>query len=307
MKINEPDGITLAVNGYDFRTWQPDAILALLSELRITALELPYDMQSVPASQLAKLVLSQGIAISGIYTSSRYALAGDNSIDARRVVRECLELAVQSQCRSLMVYLGTSPELSHEEAIKRATDALNPVLEEVQGSGVRIVVENLFDIKGNDPRGHDLLRTADRIATLFRSVSSEGFGLNFDPCNFLIAGLTNRDIVNSVRQLEPWITYVHLKDAVRSRDPERARWPAGPVVHDEVGGDFEWAAIGHGDVDIAAVVAELINGGYRGYLTVEGMKQPLASTYQASLSAVRAYLASAQSTPQVRSSHTTKE
>jgi sugar phosphate isomerase/epimerase len=266
----------------------------VLDELDIDAFELPYDVEAVPPLEFAHNLVRAGVTISGIYTSSRYALAGRDASEARRVIDICLEISAETGCRSLMVYLGTPPDLRFERAIDHSAAVLSPVVERAAGFGVTVVVENLFDIKADDPLGNGILRTPERLSTLFNRLPAPNFGLNFDPCNFYIAGLGSEEIAAAYRTLRDRINYIHIKDATRTTRTEGRSWPAGRVVHDEVGGDFKFVPVGEGEAGIAAVVEELVRDRFAGFVAVEALCEPMIETYRRSVATVRSYMDNSQ-------------
>jgi len=289
-------GLQLAVNGYDFRAWEPDRVIAVLRDLEVEAYELQFDTQAVSALEFGRQLVASGISICGIYTSSRHALAGDDPGQARRIADECLDVAADLGCRTLLVYLGVDVRLPAAQQIERSKNALDPLLQRAARDGVTIAVENLFDIKGTDSQGNGVLRTPEGIGALVDAVPTDNFGVNFDPCNFYIAGLSGVQIAAAYRRLSERIKYLHLKDAVRVKRSDRERWPLGTSVHDDIGGDFEFAAIGDGEVGIAAVVNAVVQDGFTGYIVVEGMMEPLIDVYRAGLRAVRSYIAATKTT-----------
>ncbi len=81
-------------------------------------------------------------------------------------------------------------------------------------------------------------------AEVMQRVARPNIRLNFDPINFAKAGV---DPMAALAALRPYISHVHLKGLEHG----------------------EYCEFGDGDVDVAAVVRSLIDGGYSGRFTVE--------------------------------------
>lgn len=75
-----------------------------------------------------------------------------------------------------------------------------------------------------------------------------GLKLNLDPSHLYVM---EDDVVSATRELVSSVSHVHLKDATGT---ER---------------DFAFVPLGAGGIDLTGMIAELINGGYRGVVSVE--------------------------------------
>jgi len=95
-------------------------------------------------------------------------------------------------------------------------------------------------------------------------VGRRNFGVTYDSGNYQIMG---EDALRGLRAVLPFVNHVHLKDVVE-RDGKR-----------------EYAAIGRGPIDFAAILKTLDRAGYDGYVMVEyegprpfaGMAESLAA------------------------------
>jgi sugar phosphate isomerase/epimerase len=281
--------LELAVNGYDFKTWRPEDTAAFLKEIGVRYFELQYDMEGGPPDEYARALEQRGIGLSGVYTSSKYALNGDdNPATCLRVINECIDLAGEFGAPNVLIYLGVTAKRNTTQAIDYIAELLRPLLDTAARSGLNVAVENLFDVKGNDPQCTDVVRTAESLCALFAKVDAPNFGLNFDACNFYIAGLEAWPY--SYARLKERVMYVHLKNATTLVDKNGPRWPAGPVVHDGIGGDFAFVPVGAGAVNFDGFLRQHLASGYEGFLVVEGLAEPLEETYRSSLEFVRRYV-----------------
>jgi sugar phosphate isomerase/epimerase len=111
-------------------------------------------------------------------------------------------------------------------------------IEAARGSGLTLLHENEKGIYGD---------TAARCLDLLKSLNTKVVRATFDPANFIQCG--EETFPAAYRQLEPWIAYIHIKDARRS---DRGVVPAG-----------------QGDGKLPEILAALKTRGFKGYLSIE--------------------------------------
>ncbi|WP_110932069.1 sugar phosphate isomerase/epimerase family protein [Paenibacillus bouchesdurhonensis] len=145
---------------------------------------------------------------------------------------------------------GSDPALYRNEVI----DRIGAILEAAEGSGLTILHENEKDIYGDSP---------ERCLDLMQTCRSTHFASAFDPANFVQCGCEVYPAAFEL--LEPYIRYVHIKDAR---------------------GDGSNVPAGMGDGRIKEVLRSLKARGYDGFLSLEphlGSFQGLAELEQAPL------------------------
>ncbi|MGG4552700.1 sugar phosphate isomerase/epimerase family protein [Paenibacillus humicus] len=145
---------------------------------------------------------------------------------------------------------GSDPALYRNEVIER----VGAILEAAEGSGLTILHENEKDIYGDSP---------ERCLDLMEACRSPHFASAFDPANFVQCGCEVYPAAFEL--LEPYIRYVHIKDAL----DDGSNVPAG---------------MGNGRIE--DVLRSLKAGGYEGFLSLEphlGSFQGLAELEQAPL------------------------
>lgn len=143
---------------------------------------------------------------------------------------------------------GSDPALYRNEVI----DRIGAILEAAEGSGLTILHENEKDIYGDNP---------ERCLDLMEACRSPYFASAFDPANFVQCGCEVYPAAFEL--LEPYIRYVHIKDAR---------------------GDGSNVPAGMGDGRIKDVLRSLKARGYEGFLSLEphlGSFQGLAGLEQA--------------------------
>lgn len=94
--------------------------------------------------------------------------------------------------------------------------------------------------------------TAECLRELLEELDHPALGVNFDPANMILYDKNNP--VEAVPILGPWIKHIHIKDAVRTRQP--GTW----------GTEVPW---GDGEVGGAAFLKALQQAGFNGTLAIE--------------------------------------
>jgi L-ribulose-5-phosphate 3-epimerase len=94
--------------------------------------------------------------------------------------------------------------------------------------------------------------TAECLRELLEKLNHPALGVNFDPANMILYG--KGDPIAAVRTLGPWIKHVHIKDAVRTKQP--GTW----------GTEVPW---GEGEVGSGIFLKVLKEVGFAGVLAIE--------------------------------------
>ena len=121
-------------------------------------------------------------------------------------------------------------------------ELLLPLTEAAERQGVVMAIENHIDL------------LADEMVELIETVDSPWLRVCFDTANNL---RMLEDPVEVARKLAPYASATHLKDVTAQRGDPRtfAFWPSVPL--------------GHGVVDLPAILALLAEQGYEGVLALE--------------------------------------
>ncbi|TDC68106.1 sugar phosphate isomerase/epimerase family protein [Streptomyces hainanensis] len=167
-------------------------------------------------------------------------------------------------------------EVSWQDNVDAWARAAAPVLELADALGVRVVVEPHPKQVAYDPASARALLAA-----------ADGVGLCVDPANLAATG---HDPVRAVRGWGDRLAAVHAKDLQRWRDPGDptgagwSRYGPGPAIR--------FRTLGAGELPWPAIVAALLDEGYRGVLYVEHEDAllPTAQGAANSLAALRALL-----------------
>ena len=110
---------------------------------------------------------------------------------------------------------------------------------------------------------------SDRVLRLVTAVARPNYRLTMDVGNFLCA---DEEPLDAVRRLVSYASMIHFKDFyVRRFD----RSPGEGWFQSRSGNHLRGAIVGHGDLDVPAILAVIRASGYDGYLSVEfeGMEE----------------------------------
>jgi sugar phosphate isomerase/epimerase len=121
-------------------------------------------------------------------------------------------------------------------------DLLRPLVDQAAEQGVVMAIENHIDL------------TADEMVELVETIGSPWLGVCFDTANNL---RMLEDPLVVARKLVPYARATHVKDVTAQKGDPRtfAFWPSVPL--------------GHGLIDVAAILAMLAQSGYDGLLALE--------------------------------------
>jgi len=240
--------------------------LARVRRLGATRCELlvPGDVTPGSSAAAAEAVAAAGVQVTAVVSRSTPNAPGGEA-EGLRLLEHSVDCAAALGAPFAIGYFGAHPSRAPGEAIRRYAELTRPCLARAAELGVTVLVENHFSHAPGDPTS-----APDGCAELMGTVGLPSFGLNFDPCNFAIAGV---DLMAAYVQLRDVIRNVHVKDT-RSYDARRDAGHQGLVVRDVRRGPFLFVPLGEGMSDNDAVLDALAADGYRGPITVEAHTPP---------------------------------
>ncbi len=198
--------------------------------------ELPTDEQ---LSAIEEASADTGVAIANLGTYPGGDFASDDpderEADMHRM-RVTIDAAARLGARSIRVMPGHGEDPA---IIPRIAPLMAESAEYADEAGVYLGMENHRGSIAGDPE--------DALA-LCKAVGSSHFGVLYEPCNLLHAGVDYRDALDV---FSDWVVHVHVKDGRRTED------------------GFERVHLGEGEVDAAWVVEALEAVGYEGDYALE--------------------------------------
>lgn len=156
----------------------------------------------------------------------------------RRIVIRAAEITAQLGVPYLTMHAGFLENEDPAQA-RRLRDRLASLADEAGERGLRLLLET----------GQE---TAECLHGLLTELNHPALGVNFDPANMIL--YDKGDPVQAVRLLGPWIKHVHVKDALRTKQP--GTW----------GREVPW---GEGEVGSEAFLRALEEMGFSGALAIE--------------------------------------
>lgn len=156
----------------------------------------------------------------------------------RRIVIRAAEITAQLSVPYLTMHAGFL-ESEDPAQTRRLHERLVCLADEAGQRGLKLLLET----------GQE---TAECLHGLLTELNHPALGVNFDPANMILYDKGNP--VRAVRRLGPWIKHVHVKDALRTREP--GTW----------GREVPW---GEGEVGAGAFLRALQEIGFTGALAIE--------------------------------------
>ena len=131
-------------------------------------------------------------------------------------------LAARMHLKIVSLHAGFLPEEPDDPERIKLIDRLRELVDLFAAEGVSLIFET----------GQE---TADTLADFLEELNRPTAGVNFDPANMILYG--KGDPIAALERLHPWVRQVHVKDAVRTKQPGTwgAEVPAGT-------GEVDWDA-----------------------------------------------------------------
>ena len=138
-----------------------------------------------------------------------------------------------------------------------------PIVQYAADQGVKIGIENcpMFFSKDEWPGGKNLATTPAIWRRMFEAITSDSFGLNYDPSHLLWQQI---DYVRPLVEFDDRIVHVHLKDAI----VERERLNDVGILATPL--EYHTAKLpGRGSIDWRGFLGQLRDIGYEGPACIE--------------------------------------
>lgn len=264
-------GVRLAAGSVDFDHLGLDGFLALVAAAGLASVELyPASVGQRDEGQLAAALERHGIGVCCVNATPRFALGGerDRLGACRRETLRCIGWAQRLGAPYVNTYIGPYSGLDPSSALRGYLEDAQPVLEAAAAAGVVVLVENLADPRGEDPRGMGLARRPESLLELAAAVGPGApWGLTFDAANFRQAG--TEAYPYAYRLLRAHIRHVHARDSTRFSAALHGEPGERRLLRDSLTGAYLGVAVGAGSVNFDGLLAALAGDGYSGHLVIE--------------------------------------
>lgn len=156
----------------------------------------------------------------------------------RQTVIDALDVTADLGVRYLSMHAGFIDETDKAHA-EKITRRIKLLADAAADKGVMFLLET----------GQE---SASELAQFMEKLDHNFLGVNFDPANMILYNKGNP--IQALHTLAPWIRHLHIKDALRTRDP--GTW----------GAEVPW---GDGEVGMAEFVKVLGEIGFEGAIAIE--------------------------------------
>lgn len=252
----------IAISGTEFPFRPIEELYNMAHYLGVMNLELwmPHNFQYEELDKVKKELQTRKLKAICISTWTQLNLKGDVK-DRQKLIIQSIKAAKFLGASIVNTYFGANSNRTPEQAIKAYKNNIKPCLELAEKENITIVLENEFDITGND-----LTRRAELILELLEKIDSQYFKLNFDPCNFYFAGEEPYPFVYKL--LRKYISYVHIKDGTKYHS-DMYTYPGDEFFWRDQSGDYICTDLGEGAIPYHGIFKHLKEEKYTGYITME--------------------------------------
>ena len=179
------------------------------------------DVDTLDAERAALInsyLINMGIEISGL---GYYPNPLDPDEEKSRFfvshIKKVIDASALLGVKEINTFIGRDKNKSVDENFERFREVWNPLIAYAEEKKVRVGIENCPMIFTNDewPGGNNLATTPAIWRRMFSDISSDYFGLNYDPSHLL---WQHMDYVKPLYEFRDKIFHVHLKDAKLYQD-----------------------------------------------------------------------------------------
>src|SRR5262245_46126533 len=211
-----------------------------------------------------KLATARGLAIPMLCASPDFTHP-DATFRAAEIERQkqCIEMCAALGGRYCRVLSGQRrPEVSREDGLAYAADAIIACLPHAAEQGVTLVLENHY--KDNYWTYPEFAQQMDVFLELVALIDSPHFGVNFDPSNAILAG---DDPLELLRRVKHRVVTMHASDRYLGDGTlEELRREEGSLGY---ASRLRHGVIGRGLNDYDAIFDELASVGFDGWISIE--------------------------------------
>ena len=215
-------------------------------------------------TEIRRRVDETGVQISGLgYYPNPLSPNTQEAEAAVAHIHVVIEAAYRLGVERVNSFVGRDWTLSVDDNWPRFLSTWQPIIQLAEDRGIRVGIENCPMLFSADewPGGKNLATTPEIWTRMFSDISSDNFGLNYDPSHMI---WQHMDYLNPMRQFRDKLFHIHAKD-VRI---DRARLDqVGIMAHPN---KFHTPKLpGMGDVNWGQFFSVLTDCGYKGPVCVE--------------------------------------
>jgi len=189
--------------------------------------------------ELIKTADKYGVKIAniGTYCGGRFSSDSKNEIDQElRDTRKTIDIAHRLGARSIRIVAGSGK-----------LDAIDKIVPYFRECAHYAASKNIY--MGFENHGGPISGNPEACAELSSKVGSKHFGVLYEPCNLMHAGV---DYKEAFAKFHQYITHCHIKDGAPDAD-----------------GRFHGTMLGNGIIDVRWVIDNMNKAGYNGDFALE--------------------------------------
>ena len=243
------------IKDYGFESYSI-SVGAALGDINLTKL----------AGEVRAEIATTGAVVSSLSAFGNPLMFDDTAQQTRDAFAAIIDAAELFGCDLVTGFAGRVVGKPIDECIPRFVEVFKPLAKQAKDKGVRIAFENC-EMGGNWQSGDwNIAHTPQAWEMMFDAIDMDNVGLQWEPCHQMVK------LIDPMPQLRKWVSKifnVHGKDATILWDVIREKGIGGPA-------QFAFHRTpGYGDSNWADIISELIRGGFRGSIDIEGWHDPV--------------------------------
>ena len=218
------------------------------------------------ASQIKDELAETGAIVSSVSAFGNPLMDDEKAQKTRDALSTLIDNAHLFGCDVVTGFAGRVVDKPIDESIPRFVEVFKPLAQKAQDKGIRIAFENC-DMGGTwNTGGWNIAQTPAAWEMMFNAIGMDNVGLQWEPCHQMVK------LIDPMPQLRKWVSkifHVHGKDATILWDVVKEHGVYGPH-------QFAFHRTpGYGDSNWADIISELIRGGFKGSIDIEGWHDPV--------------------------------
>lgn len=239
----------------------------------IHALELAYYPKNEGFERAAEILAGYDVNIVCVNATAQWRMmVVDDPSEAQRAIVGVIDIAAELGASFVVTYPGHNPLWDFRETVELYRRRMEPCLQRAADLGITMLLENHFDLRGEDPEGLDVVRRPDLTALFIDALDAPHVKVNFDPGNVYAAGIEPWPY--AYRVLRDYIAYAHLKDMAHFSELLYGPLSRNETLADSRAGIFLPVALGDGGVNYRGLLAEMSRDGVARYAAFEDHSLP---------------------------------
>lgn len=222
----------------------------------VSNLELAYYPENAGFESAQKTLESYGVRVVCVNATAKLRInVLDDPTPAIDNLLASLRLANQLGAKFVVLYPGNRPHWTFYEQTNVFRKLMEPVFQAATDLNLTLLLENHFDLRGEDPLHRDVVRDPDRTAAFFTVMDCPNLKLNFDPGNLYIAGIEPWPY--AYRILREFMVYAHFKDLALFSEGLHGPIEKNETLSDASTGIYLPVPVGEGGINYYSLLREM--------------------------------------------------